>query len=96
MPENFRYIPFLVNDTTTDEIKCTSCGICAKVCPPQCIWIERTRDPVTKRPVPQPKEFYIDVDDLHELRLLRRVLPVRRDQDGPTTTSCRTTSASRR
>jgi NADH-quinone oxidoreductase subunit I len=60
LPENFRYIPFLVHDTTLDEIKCTSCGICAKVCPPQCIWIERTEDPVTKRPVPQPKDFFID------------------------------------
>jgi NADH-quinone oxidoreductase subunit I len=60
VPENFRYIPFLVQDTTANEIKCTSCGICAKVCPPQCIWIERTEDPVTKRPVPQPKNFHID------------------------------------
>jgi NADH-quinone oxidoreductase subunit I len=60
LPENFRYIPFLVNDTAANEIKCTSCGICAKVCPPQCIWIVRTTDPVTKRPVPQPKEFAID------------------------------------
>ena len=60
MPENFRYIPFLVRDSATGEDKCTSCGICAKVCPPQCIWIVRTTDPVTKRPVPQPKEFTID------------------------------------
>jgi NADH-quinone oxidoreductase subunit I len=60
LPENFRYVPFLVNDTAADEIKCTSCGICAKVCPPQCIWIVRTEDPVTKRPVPQPKDFFID------------------------------------
>jgi NADH-quinone oxidoreductase subunit I len=60
LPENFRYMPFLVQDTQLDEIKCTSCGICAKVCPPQCIWIVRTEDPVTKRPVPQPKDFFID------------------------------------
>ncbi len=60
LPENFRYIPFLVNDTKIDEIKCTSCGICAKVCPPQCIWIVRTEDPITKRPIPQPKDFFID------------------------------------
>ncbi len=60
LPENFRNIPFLVHDTTIDEIKCTSCGICSKVCPPQCIWIVRTEDPVTKRPVPQPKQFFID------------------------------------
>lgn len=60
LPENFRYVPFLVFDTQLKEDKCTSCGICAKVCPPQCIWIVRTEDPVTKRPVPQPKDFFID------------------------------------
>ncbi len=60
MPENFRNIPFLVFDTDKNEDKCTSCGICAKVCPPQCIWIVRTEDPVTKRPIPAPKEFFID------------------------------------
>ena len=60
LPENFRYVPFLVQDTKADDIKCTSCGICAKVCPPQCIWIVRTEDPVTKRPVPQPHDFFID------------------------------------
>jgi NADH-quinone oxidoreductase subunit I len=60
IPENFRYIPFLIYDTTKNDDKCTSCGICAKVCPPQCIWIVRTADPLTKRPVPQPAEFYID------------------------------------
>jgi len=60
IPEHFRYIPFLVYDTTKNDDKCTSCGICAKVCPPQCIWIVQTTDPQTKRPVPQPVEFYID------------------------------------
>jgi NADH-quinone oxidoreductase subunit I len=44
------------------EVRCTSCGICAKVCPPQCIWIVRTNDPQTGRPVPEPAEFYIDAD----------------------------------
>ena len=65
IPEEFRYIPFLLYEEGEDgEIKerCTSCGICAKVCPPQCIWIVRTNDPDTGRPVPEPEEFYIDVD----------------------------------
>lgn len=65
VPEEFRYVPFLVYDETAEgqkEIRCTSCGICAKVCPPQCIWIVRTNDPQTGRPVPVPAEFYIDAD----------------------------------
>jgi NADH-quinone oxidoreductase subunit I len=64
-PEEFRYIPFLVFDEVADgkrEHRCTSCGICAKVCPPQCIWIVRTNDPDTGKPVPEPKEFFIDMD----------------------------------
>jgi NADH-quinone oxidoreductase subunit I len=65
VPEEFRFIPFLiyeVNDDGEKQDRCTSCGICAKVCPPQCIWIERTNDPDTGRPVPEPEEFYIDID----------------------------------
>jgi NADH-quinone oxidoreductase subunit I len=64
-PEEFRYIPFLVYDEGPDGeqlIRCTSCGICSKVCPPQCIWIERSSDPETGRPIPEPTEFFIDID----------------------------------
>ncbi len=64
-PEEFRFIPFLVYDEVDGgdrEIRCTSCGICAKVCPPQCIWIERSEDPETGRPIPEPADFFIDVD----------------------------------
>jgi NADH-quinone oxidoreductase subunit I len=64
-PEEFRYVPFLVYDEGEGgkkEVRCTSCGICAKVCPPQCIWIVRSNDPNTGRPIPEPTEFYIDAD----------------------------------
>jgi NADH-quinone oxidoreductase subunit I len=65
VPEEFRYLPFLVYETDERGVKhdrCTSCGICAKVCPPQCIWIVRSNDPKTGRPVPEPVDFFIDVD----------------------------------
>jgi NADH-quinone oxidoreductase subunit I len=67
VPERFRFIPFLViNNLDAEENPghdwCTSCGICAKVCPPQCIWIVRTTDPATGRPKPEPEAFYIDID----------------------------------
>ncbi len=60
VPERFRFLPFLLWDTEVDNIRCTSCGICAKVCPPQCIWIVRGTKPDGK-PKPEPEEFYIDV-----------------------------------
>jgi NADH-quinone oxidoreductase subunit I len=41
--------------------RCTSCGICAKVCPPQCIWIVRAKSPEGK-PLTRCSEFYIDTD----------------------------------
>ena len=59
LPERFRYIPMLLWDTEKNEDRCTACGICAKVCPPQCIWIVRDIDEKGK-PVTRPAEFYID------------------------------------
>ncbi len=65
-PERFRFVPFLVMDDPlpgqkTGKEWCTSCGICAKVCPPQCIWIERGKIP-NGRQKPEPVNFYIDID----------------------------------
>jgi len=65
VPEEFRFIPFLLyeeGENGEKNMRCTSCGICSKVCPTQCIWIVRTNDPVTGRPVATPAQFYIDVD----------------------------------
>ncbi len=65
VPEEFRYIPFLIYDEGEDgtkKIRCTACGICSKVCPPQCIWIERDKDEVTGKPIASPKTYTIDID----------------------------------
>jgi NADH-quinone oxidoreductase subunit I len=65
VPEEFRFIPFLVYEEGPEgerQDRCTSCGICTKVCPPQCIWIVRSSNPETGRPIPEPIEFFIDVD----------------------------------
>ena len=87
IPEEFRFIPFLIYDELEDGTKkdrCTSCGICAKVCPPQCIWIVRSDDPVTGRPIPEPSEFYIDVDICMNCGLCSEYCPfeaIRMDHD---------------
>jgi NADH-quinone oxidoreductase subunit I len=65
VPEQFRFLPFLIyeeGENGEKNMRCTSCGICAKACPPQCIYITRTVDPVTNKPVPTPAEYYIDID----------------------------------
>ncbi len=65
VPEAFRVIPFLLYAEEPDgvrKLRCTACGICARVCPPQCIWIVRARDAATGKPVAAPAEFHIDID----------------------------------
>ncbi len=59
LPENFRFIPMLLYEEDTGKQRCTACGICSKVCPSQCIWIVRDETKAGK-PIPRPKEFYID------------------------------------
>jgi len=57
--ENLRFLPMLIYDETPDRPRCTACGICARVCPPQCIWIQRATDD-KGRPVARPAGFWID------------------------------------
>lgn len=58
-PERFRFMPMLIYEEESGDILCTACGICAKVCPPQCIWIVQSKDSSGKT-IPQSSEFYID------------------------------------
>jgi NADH-quinone oxidoreductase subunit I len=57
--ENFRFHPMLIYDEKPEEPRCTACGICARVCPTQCIWIERATDE-KGRPMARPAGFWID------------------------------------
>lgn len=65
VPEEFRFLPFLIYEEREDgeqSLRCTACGICSRVCPPQCIWIVRAVHPDTGRPKPEPAEFLVDPD----------------------------------
>lgn len=59
--ERFRVLPMLVYDDEDGNVRCTSCNICAKVCPPQCIWMTQAKSP-KGTVVPLPEEFEIDMD----------------------------------
>ena len=66
LSESYRNIPFLVFDGADFHagLRCTSCQICEKECPPQCISITKSKD---KKPdylgKPQfyPEVFNIDI-----------------------------------
>ncbi len=47
LPANYRNFPFLVSENATDPMgtmRCVACQICEKECPPQCIYIEKSKD----------------------------------------------------
>ena len=91
--ERFRVLPVLIYDNEDGNVRCTSCNICAKVCPPQCIWMTQAKGP--KGVVPLPEDFYIDMDVCMNCGglLLGMLLPVRpRSRWTRTCRDCRTTS----
>ncbi len=55
-------LPVFIYEASDGDVRCTACGICAKVCPPQCIWIVQTKDPVANKPKPKVTDFFIDMD----------------------------------
>ena len=47
LPAAYRNFPFLVTENATDPMgtmRCVACQICEKECPPQCIYIEKSKD----------------------------------------------------
>ncbi len=57
--ERFRNFPFLVYDKNPEDLRCVACDICAKECPPKCIYIVREFDKEGK-PLKRPAVFDID------------------------------------
>src|SRR3954453_7784520 len=64
LPENSRNFPFLIFDGPDQHIglRCVACQICEKECPPQCIYITKSKD---KKPdyIGKP-QFYPAIFDI--------------------------------
>ena len=66
LPEAYRNFPFLVAENATDPmgtLRCVACQICEKECPPQCIYIEKSKDKkpdANGKPQLYPAVFDID------------------------------------
>ncbi len=84
LPENNRNFPFLVFDDDPDAgLRCVSCKICERECPPQCIYIVQERDE-NGRPVKQPKVFDIDISVCMSCQICVEVCPfdaIKMDQE---------------
>jgi NADH-quinone oxidoreductase subunit I len=76
VPENNRSFPFLVFDRNdpVKGLRCVSCKICEKECPPQCIYIETEKDSRGK-PIKHPKVFDIDISVCMSCQICVEVCP---------------------
>src|SRR5438309_5754214 len=80
LPENYRNFPFLIYDGNDPQagLRCVACQICEKECPPQCIYIVKSKD---KKPdyigKPQfyPAVFDIDVSVCMSCQICVEVCP---------------------
>ena len=78
--ENARVFPFLVYDGTDWEagLRCVSCQICEKECPPKCIYIVKSTDKkpdYTGKPQIYPKRFEIDISVCMSCQICVEVCP---------------------
>jgi len=81
LPEAYRNFPFLVCDNATDPLgtlRCVACQICEKECPPQCIYIEKSRDKkpdASGKPQIYPVVFAIDTSVCMSCQICVEVCP---------------------
>jgi len=78
--ESFRNFPFLVYDGSDPEagLRCVSCQICEKECPPKCIFIEKSKDKkpdAVGKPQFYPTVFDIDVSVCMSCQICVEVCP---------------------
>jgi NADH-quinone oxidoreductase subunit I len=89
LPENYRNFPFLIYDGNEPHagLRCVACQICEKECPPQCIYIIKSKD---KKPdylgKPQfyPAVFDIDISVCMSCQICVEVCPfeaIKMDKD---------------
>src|SRR5688572_23309417 len=81
LPEAYRNFPFLVTENAEDPmgtLRCVACQICEKECPPQCIYIEKSKDKkpdATGKPQLYPAIFDIDISVCMSCQICVEVCP---------------------
>lgn len=74
--ENYRSFPFLVYDgeDPVKGLRCVSCKICEKECPPQCIYIVNEKDAQGK-PMKHPRIYDLDISVCMSCQICVEVCP---------------------
>jgi NADH-quinone oxidoreductase subunit I len=80
LPENYRNFPFLVYDGDHPHagLRCVACQICEKECPPQCIYIIKSKDKkpdYVGKPQFYPATFDIDISVCMSCQICVEVCP---------------------
>lgn len=80
LPENYRNFPFLVYDGADAQagLRCVACQICEKECPPQCIYIIKSKDKkpdALGKPQFYPATFDIDISVCMSCQICVEVCP---------------------
>src|SRR5256885_6230755 len=80
LPENYRNFPILIFDGNDPHagLRCVACQICEKECPPQCIYIVKSKDKKPDyigKPQLYPATFDIDISVCMSCQICVEVCP---------------------